>query len=60
MFTETFYPAMVAAGAAPSVEPLAPGGPKFFRRGGARCRHCWIKSFHKHAKIAEKKYLLSR
>jgi len=46
MFIKTFYPAMAAAGAAPSVEPLAPSGPfcgapclsgpKFLGRGGSR------------------------
>jgi len=52
-----FYPAMAAAGTAPSVEPLALGGPKFYGRGGFCCHHCWIKYFHKHAEITEKKYL---
>jgi len=51
---------MAAAGAVPSVEPLAPRGPKLFGKGGSHCRHCWIKYFHKNAKITEKKYLLSR
>ena len=61
---EIFYPAMAAAGAAPSVETLAPGGLKFFGRGpltkglhgrgGSRCRHCWIKYSHKHARITER------
>merc|ERR1712030_106911 len=64
MFMEIFYPAMVAAGAAPSMEPLAPGGPKIFGRGpltkglhgrgGSRCRHCWIRYFHKHARLTER------
>jgi len=51
---------MASAGAIPSMDPLAPGGPKFFGRGGSCCRHYWIKYSHKHAKLTEKKYLLSR
>ena len=60
LFKKIFYPAMASAGATPSMDPLAPGGPKFFGRGGSCCRHYWIKYSHKHAKLTEKKYLLSR
>jgi len=30
---ETFHPAMMAAGAAPSIEPLVPSGPIIFLEG---------------------------
>ena len=65
MFMQIFYPAMAAAGAATPVKPLPTGEPKFFGRsflakglhgrGGSRCRHCWIKYFHKHARITERR-----
>ena len=35
MFMETFHPAMMATGATPSTEPLAPSGPMSFSEGAA-------------------------
>ena len=61
---EIFYLAVVAAGAAPSVETPCSRWAEVFRkgplnkglhgRGGSRCPHCWIKYFHKHARITKR------